>query len=154
MAKTKTRKRSKATDGDEMVDDTGSVAVAKKPAKAKQSSKPAQTKKQKAGGRKTGPAASKSKASKSKAKSKPAAKAAKASSKSKPRAVVAHKAPKAGSKFEAVYKKKTYKMTVRKGKDGAVEYVVKGKAYPSPTAAASAVLTAGRSNGWTFWGIE
>ncbi len=145
MAKTKkNRKRNKPVVGDELIDDANApVAVAPK-AKAK-----AGTKKQKAAGRKTEPAASK-KAKKTSAKAK-----AKASSGKRPRASVEHKAPKAGSKFTAKYKGKTHTMTVKKAKGGGVAYVVKNKAYKSPTAAASAVLTAGsRANGWTFWGIE
>ncbi len=144
MAKTKkNRKRSKPSDGDELIDDANApVAVAPK-AKAK-----AGTKKQKAAGRKTGPASSK-KAKKTSAKAK-----AKAPSGKRLRVSVEHKAPKAGSKFTAKYKGKTYTMTVKKAKDGGVVYVVRGKSYKSPSSAARSVLDAGQKNGWTFWGIE
>ncbi len=154
MAKTKkNRKRSKPSDGDELIDDSNAPAAVAPKAKTK-----TQTKKQKAAGRKTGPAASKKDGAKKAASSKKAKKTsakAKAPSGKRPRTSVEHKAPKAGSKFTAKYKGKTHTMTVKKAKDGGVAYFVKGKAYKSPTAAASAVLTAvSRANGWTFWGIE
>ena len=126
MAK-KTRNR-KNTDGDDLIDDdVASVAVAEKPErKAKVTSK-----------------------AKSKATPKP-----KASSGKRLRTTVDHKAPKAGSKFTAKYKGKTYTMTTKDVK-GVLTYFVKGKAYKNPSAAALPVVKRERGpNGWTFWGIE
>ena len=159
MAKAKAKtKHSKSTDGDDLIeDDAASVAVAarpEKPARAKRASKngtasKAQTKKQKAGARKTGPAASKAKASSEQAKA------------SSGRAVFNHKTPKAGKKFERVYKGKTHTMTVKasaKAESGVV-YVYQGKTYADPTDAASAAIRVGKdratgTNGWFFWGIS
>ena len=177
MAKAKTKNRKRNTDGDDLIDDdAATVAVAEKPERKARET----TKKQDANQRKTGPAASKraeAKAKKagkanwdraaregkaaadakkdktSKSKSKATSKPKASSSGKRPRTTVVHKAPKAGSKFTAKYKGKTHTMTVKTVK-GETVYVVKGKAYKSPSSAARSVITAGQKNGWTFWSIE
>ncbi len=145
MAKAKST--SKKDEGDELMIDDDDAPVATAPRRTPKE----QTKKQKVGGRKTGPAASKAKSgAKAKAKAVP-----KASSNGKAaRTKVEHKAPKAGSKFTVTYKGSKHTMTVKRVKDATV-YVYKGKSHKSPSAAALAVVGRERGpNGWTFWGIE
>ena len=156
MAKAKTKNRKRNTDGDDLIDDdAASVEVAEKP---ERKTKATTHKAAAAEGRKVvaantrkvkAAAASKAKAT---AKKTATSKKAKASSGKRPRTAVVHEAPKVGSKFIAKYKGKTHTMTVKTVK-GETVYVVKGKAYKSPSAAAVSVVDTEQKNGWVFWSI-
>lgn len=55
-----------------------------------------------------------------------------------------------GTILTATYKKQAVQCEVRANHDGRLEYVVSGKSYASPSAAAAAI-TGGAVNGWKFW---
>lgn len=65
---------------------------------------------------------------------------------------IAHTPPRAGSVFHHRLRGRQHEMTVVEH-DGRLAYVVKGEAYPTPSAA-SAAITGYPANGWRFWGIK
>jgi len=63
-----------------------------------------------------------------------------------------HPLPAAGAKFSKHYQDAVHHLEVVKI-DGQIAYKVKGKVYPTPSAAAKS-LTNNEVNGWTFWGMS
>lgn len=63
-----------------------------------------------------------------------------------------HTVPPVGTRFKRRYKGKVYTLIVIE-QDGQTLYMVGGKAFRAPSAAAKSI-TRTEINGWIFWGIH
>ena len=59
-----------------------------------------------------------------------------------------------GTRLVANYKKQAYVCTVGKDEEGKLTFEVDGKAFKSPSSAASHVMGGQAANGWRFWSVE